>query len=118
MLAAGRSRAFRLRAARRWRTEWVFRPRMLRIARTQFFANQGVGVRPEARQVIGHLLRAKVGCEQVQQHLDAPRGDPGSVGKSKHLLNAHRHYRWTIYFVLDLNAAAAGHFDPLRRLTL
>ena len=42
---------------------------MFGIAAAQLLANHGVGALPEPRQVVGHLLRATVRGQQVQQDL-------------------------------------------------
>ena len=59
----------------RLRREGVLRPGVLGIAPAQLLADLGIGALPEASQVVGDLLRAVVGGEQVQQDRDPSSGE-------------------------------------------
>src|SRR6187549_393713 len=82
-------RAPRPRLALRRRAERVLGPGVSRIAAHQLAARLRVDVGPEAGQVLGHLLGAAVGREQVQQHLHLSVQHARRVALAEELLHAH-----------------------------
>jgi hypothetical protein len=96
----------------------VFRPGVLGVAGTQLLAHLRIGVLPEAGQVVGDLLRAVVGGQEVQEDGDPAASDLRRVAQAEHFLDAHRQHRRPAHLVAQDDAAAAGHDQALRCLAL
>src|SRR6185503_8757712 len=77
----------------------ILGPRVLRIPTLQLLADLRIGVRPEAREVVGHLLRTAVRREEVQQHLDAAARDARRVAPAEDLLDADGEDRRAVLLV-------------------
>lgn len=90
---------------------------MFGVATFEFSADFGVGVDPEAGKIIGDLLWAKVGSQQMQEHRYATSGDAGCLLEPEDFLNADGENRGPIRGVFELDAAAAGDFDSIRGIT-
>src|SRR5207248_905058 len=67
----------------RRRGERIFRPRMLRITRSQRVSHLRIRVGPEACQIIRDLLRPPVRREQMQEPADASAGNARRVAQAK-----------------------------------
>lgn len=95
----------------------IFGPGVFGVATFEFPANFGVGVDPEAGEIVGDLLRAEVGSQQMQDQRDATSGDARCLLEPKDFLNADGENWGPIRGVFELDAAAAGDFDSIGGIT-
>ena len=93
----------------RRRRQRIVGPRMTWVAAAEFSANDGIGVGPEAGQVVGDLLWPIIRSQQVQQHGDSAASDSRGFAQAEDFLNAHGQDRRPADFVFQRDAAAAGN---------
>lgn len=84
---------------------------MFGVASFEFFSYFGVGVDPEAGEIVRDLLWAEVWCQQMQEHGDSVSGHTGCLCQAEDFLDSNRKYGWAIGGVFESNLAATGHFD-------
>ena len=62
---------------------------MLRIPAPEILANLRIGPLPETGEIVGHLLRAVIGAEEMKEHGDTAPGDPRCLPHTEQLLDPH-----------------------------
>lgn len=81
---------------------------MARVACAEFFADFGVGVGPEAGEILGDLGGAVVGGEQVEGEGNAAVGDGWGGGEAEDFLDADSEDWGLVGLVVDADLAAGG----------
>src|SRR5689334_20549475 len=91
------------------RSDRLFRPTMFRISPRQFAANLWVKALPKARKIGGHLHRAMIRGQQMDDNWGA--ADQRSLTHSEEILQARCDPRRFSVSVVDFDAPSAGEAD-------
>src|SRR5215472_19038116 len=89
---------------------------MAGIAASELAPERRVVPAPEAGEVLGHLHGTLVRCEQVEDQRHPAAGERRPLTEPEEILKAGRDPRWLAGEVVDLDRAASGERDPLRKL--